>query len=88
MKENFDKDKVQGMTFAKWTEIYLEKYAQGKRSHKRDVLSCHNFSTFFGSFLLPQITRRHVEEYKHTRKENTTNRNTLRSEASINRELA
>jgi integrase len=88
MKEDFNKDKVQGMTFAKWTEIYLEKYAKGKRSHKRDVLSCRNLSTLFGSFLLPNITRRHVEEYKHARKESTTNKNTLRSEASINRELA
>src|SRR5215831_10504745 len=88
LREDFDRDKVQRMTFSKWTAIYLEKYAKDKRSYKRDVLSCHNLSTVFGSFLLPQITRRHVEEYKHARKESTTNRNTLRPEASINRELA
>jgi integrase len=86
MKDDFDK--VKDMTFAKWTAIYLDKYAKDKRSHKRDELSCRNLTTVFGSFLLPQITRRHVEEYKQTRKESPTNRKTIRSEASINRELA
>jgi hypothetical protein len=88
MREDFDKAKGQGMTFATWTEIYLDKYAKDKRSHKRDILSCRSLTTFFGSLLLPHITRRHVEEYKQARKESRTNRHTLRSEASINRELA
>ncbi len=88
LKEDFDKDKVQGMTFARWTDIYLDKYAAEKRSWKRDALSCRNLKDFFGSLLLPQITRRHVEEYKQIRRESTTNRAAPRSEASINRELA
>lgn len=88
IKEDFDKDKAQGMTFARWTDIYLDKYAAEKRSWKRDALSCRNLKDFFGSLLLPQITRRHVEEYKQIRRESTTNRAAPRSEASINRELA
>src|SRR6266436_4375110 len=36
LKEDFDKDKVQGMTFAQWTGIYLERYATEKRSVEED----------------------------------------------------
>src|SRR5262245_20860850 len=55
LREDFDKDKVQRMTFARWADIYLEKYAAAKRSYKRDKLSCRNLTGFFGPFLLPQI---------------------------------
>jgi integrase len=87
-KEDFDMDKVHGMTFAKWAGVYLERYAIAKRSYTRDVLICRNLTAFFGPFLLSDITRRHVEEYKQARAESVTYRKTLRSAATINREVS
>src|SRR5215831_16031267 len=68
LREDFDKDKVQGMTFAKWTETYLDRYARAKRTARDDRRHVRTLSAFFGNMLLSQITRAHVEEFKQSRK--------------------
>ena len=40
LREDFDKDKVQGMTFATWATLYLNKYATHKRSFAEDQRIC------------------------------------------------
>jgi integrase len=87
LKEDFDKDKVQGMTFAKWTGIYLERYAKDKRSLDEDRRHIRVLSEFFGNLLLSQITKAKVEEFKQLRKERRTYKGTLVSTSYCNREL-
>jgi hypothetical protein len=90
LKEDFDKDKVQGMTFARWGQMYLERYARGKRQRSQidDQRYVLLLSEYFGYLLLSQITRGHVEEFKQTRKNRQTWKGTPVSEATCNRELA
>jgi integrase len=88
LKEDFDKDKVQGMTFAKWGEIYLERYAKQKRTAEDDRRHIRTLSAFFGNLLLSQITKERVETFKQIRKERTTFKGTPVTNAFCNRELA
>ena len=68
LKEDFDKAKVQGLTFAKWAEIYLERYAKAKRTVDDDRRHVRTLSAFFGNMLLSQVTHAHVEEFKQSRR--------------------
>jgi hypothetical protein len=70
LKEDFDKDKVQGMTFAKWGELYLERYASTKRSQQEDARHVAALGPFFGTLTLSQITRAHVEAFRQARQRN------------------
>lgn len=88
LKGDFDKDKIRGMTFTKWTELYLKRYAGAKRSHKEDERHVQTLSAFFGSLQLSQITRTMVEEFKQLRKERKTRRGEAVSNAYCNRELS
>lgn len=88
LKEDFDKSKVQGMTFAKWGDIYLERYASKKRSLAEDARHVAALCSSFGTMTLPQITRAHVEAFKQSRKERLSYKGTLVSDAYCNRELA
>src|SRR3989442_12472024 len=62
LRVDFDKDKVQGMTFAKWADTYLEEYAHKKRSYVEDQRHVQVLAAFFGTLLLSQITPAKVEE--------------------------
>jgi integrase len=84
---DFDKDKVQGMTFARWSQIYLERYAKTKRSRREDERHIRVLSEFFGTLLLSQITRTKVEEFKQIRKDRQTWRGDPVSDGYCNREL-
>ena len=88
LREDFDKDKVQGITFAKWGEIYLERYTRHKRTVRDDRRHVRTLSDFFGHLLLSQITRAHVEEFKQSRKDRLIYRGKPVSTATCNRELA
>ena len=90
---DFDKDGVQGMTFSKWAERYLA-LVKHKRSLERDERTCKQLEKFFGSTLLPQITRAKVMEYKNLRLEGPIIRRGKPVEgkkikvSTVNRELA
>jgi integrase len=84
---DFDKDKVQGMAFAHWGKMYLERYAKTKRSCREDERHVQVLSDFFGNLLLSQITRTKVEEFRQIRKERLTHRGQPVSAAYCNREL-
>src|SRR5437870_4413455 len=85
---DFDKAKVQGMTFAKWADTYLEEYAHKKRSYVEDQRHVQVLAAFFGTLLLSQITPAKVEEFKQIRKDRLTWRGDPVSDAYCNRELA
>ena len=86
--EDFDKDKVKGMTFAQWGQIYLERYASQKKSAADDRRHIRTLSAFFGNLLLSQLTKERVEEFKQLRKERVTFKGTPVNAATCNRELA
>ena len=88
LRVDFDKDKVQGMTFAKWGDIYLNRYAKEKRSEADEKRHVRELSEYFGHLLLSRITRGHVEEFKQDRKGRLTFKGTPVSDATCNRELA
>lgn len=87
LREDFDKDKVQGMTFAKWVTIYLDKYAKHKRSFAEDQRICGVLNEFFGLLPLSEITRTKIEEFKQLRKNRQTWQGDPVSDAYCNREL-
>lgn len=88
LKEDFDKTKVQGMTFAKWADTYLERYAKAKRTARDDQRHVRTLSAFFGNLLLSQLTRAHVEEFKQSRRAQLFSPPKPVSAAICNRELA
>lgn len=88
LSEDFDKSKVQGMTFAKWGGIYLERYAKQKRTVGDDRRHIRTLSAFFGTLLLSQVTKEKVETFKQLRKDRLTFKGTPVSNAFCNRELA
>jgi integrase len=88
LKEDFDKAKVQGLTFAKWADTYLKRYAKDKHSFQEDQRHVRVLSEFFGNLLLSQITRAHVEEFKQSRKGRLLSPEKPVSVATCNRELA
>jgi integrase len=87
LKEDFDQDKVQGLTFVRWAAIYLERYAKDKRSVDEDRRHIRVLSEFLGNLLLSQITKAKVEEFKQLRRGRLTYRGTAVSAAYCNREL-
>ena len=87
LKEDFDTDKVQGMTFSHWGKIYLKRYAKDKRSVDEDRRHVRVLSEFLGNLLLSQISKAKVEEFKQLRRERLTYRGTAVSAAYCNREL-
>lgn len=87
LNEDFDKDKVHGMTFARWAGVYLERYAKAKRSRREDERHIRVLSEFFGNVLLSQITRTKVEEFKQIRKNRQTWRGDPVSDGYCNRAL-
>src|SRR4030095_5410529 len=87
LKEDFDKDKVQGMTLARWGEQYLKTYAKEKRSLVDDIRHVQHLCRVLGdNLLLSKITRAHVEQFKEARK-TETHRGRPVSEATIDRSL-
>ena len=84
---DFDSQKTQDITFAKWAETYLDRFAKGKRSYKDDVRYVRIFSGFFSPLLLSNVTRTKVEEFKQLRKNRQTWRGDPVSDAYCNREL-
>jgi integrase len=84
---DFDSQKTQDITFAKWAETYLDRFAKGKRSYKDDVRYVRICSEFFGPLLLSNVTRTKVEEFKQLRKNRQTWRGDPVSSAYCNREL-
>ena len=69
IKEDFDKDKVKGMTLAKWGEQYLTVYAKEKRSVADDARHIQHLCRILGpNTLLAQIGLAEVEEFKQGRK--------------------
>lgn len=87
LREDFDKDKVQGMTLSRWTEKFVDLKRHCK-SVDRYQIALKYLSPFFGSLLLPQITRAKVEEYKNLRREQHCHYGTPPKESTVNRELA
>jgi len=49
LKEDFDKAKGQGLTFAKWADTYLKRYAKDKHSFQEDQRHVRVLSEFFGT---------------------------------------
>src|SRR5262245_49222692 len=87
LREEFDKDKVQGMTLARWGDIYLTTYAREKKSREDDGRHIQHLCRILGSnLLLSQITRAHVEHFKQVRK-TEQHRNKPISETTIDRSL-
>jgi len=80
-REDFDAGKIQGLTFSKWTDRYLD-LVKHKKSLERDQRSCARLSRFFGFGSLVAITRAKVMEYKNERLAEGVKIST------INRELA
>lgn len=87
LREDFDKDKVKGLTFAKWSGIYLERYARDKRSIQEDRRHVRNLNAFCGHLLLSQMSKTTVEEFKQTRRGRLTYKGTPVSDTYCNREL-
>lgn len=87
LREDFDKEKVQGMTLARWGETYLRTYAREKKSLTDDQRHVgHLCRILGGNLLLSQISRAHVEQFKYTRKTETHQGRPV-SEATIDRSL-
>src|SRR5215471_17746942 len=87
LREDFDKDKVQGMTLARWGEVYLAIYAKEKKSIVDDIRHVQHLCRILGSdLLLSQLTRAHAEQFKHVRKMEMHHGRPL-SEATIDRSL-
>src|SRR5262249_16379905 len=87
LKEDFDKAKVQGMTLARWGDVYRATYAREKKSLEDDVRHIqHLCRVLGGNLLLSQITRAHVEQFKQIRKTDL-HRGKPISEATIDRSL-
>lgn len=76
------------MTFAKWGDIYLERYAKHKKTVKKDQRYIRTLSAFFDNILLSQITRAHVEAFKESRKARFLNPEKRVGTATCDRELA
>lgn len=85
---DFDKKKIQALTFALWADAYLEKYAKEKRSTVEDKRHVSILKEFFGNLLLFQITHEKIEAFKEVRKDRLTWRRQPVSDAYCNRELA
>ncbi len=84
---DFDKEKTQNMTLARWGEIYLTTYAREKKSVADDVRHVqHLCRVIGGNLLLSQLTRAHTEQFKQTRK-TETHRDKPISETTIDRSL-
>src|SRR5262245_28065451 len=87
LKEDFDKDRVQAMTLARWGDLYVSLYAREKKSladDKRHIQ--HLCRTLGGNLILSQITLDHVERFKQVRK-TEQHRGKAISETTIDRSL-
>lgn len=65
-REDFDADKVKGVTFAAWARRYLD-LMKHKKSIERDKRSCRRLEEFFGPMEISEITRARVMEFKNSR---------------------
>ena len=52
LKEDFDKDKVQGITLAKWGDVYLTMYATEKKALDDDARHIRHLCRIIGGLLL------------------------------------
>ena len=92
-REDFDGDKIQGITFEKWRPRYLE-LVKHKKSIERDRRSCTKLAEFFGPMLLSEVTRTKVMEYRNSRLSDPIIRRgkpvkgSRLKASSVNRELA
>jgi integrase len=86
-RTDFDKEKTQNMTLARWGEIYLTTFAKEKKSVADDARHIQHLCRILGgTLLLSQITRAHTEQFKQTRKTETHSDKPI-SETTIDRSL-
>lgn len=75
--------KREGITFRKFSEIYLNDYSKvNNRSHLANVSRMKTLNKFFGSLTLYEITPAHIEKFKSLRLRQGV------SKSTIDRELA
>jgi integrase len=87
IKEDFDRDKIKGVTLARWGELYRTIYAKEKKTIGDDARHIQHLCRILGgNLLLSQLSRAHVEQFKQTRK-TETHRDKPISETTINRSL-
>jgi hypothetical protein len=65
-KEDFDADKVKGMTLADWLKRYLE-LVKGAASYKTKRSECFHLKRLLGHLPLTEINRVRIMEYKNSR---------------------
>ncbi len=86
-REDFDKDRVRGLTLFPWIERFLQIKAS-KKSLDKDEVSCDRLKAFFGDCSLDSIITSWVESYKQKRLVEPTRKGTPPAPGTINRELA
>ena len=86
-KEDFDKDKTQGLTLFPWIQRFLSVKAS-KKSLKKDRVSCERIKAFFGDRPLDSILTSEIEAYKQKRMGELDRFKRTPQAATINRELA
>jgi integrase len=84
---DFDKGKVERLTFARWAERFLD-LKKHRKSVSRYRTALTYLSPVFGPLPLEQITRARVEEYKNLRREQHCQYGRPPQDSTVNRELA
>ncbi len=78
----FEKPEAQHRTLAELMDRYASEHAARRASHRRELTSVKNLTTFFGNPTLDQITPKRIVAYKNQRYTDGV------KPATINRELA
>jgi integrase len=86
-REDFDGDKIRGMTLFSWIERF-EQVKASKRSLSKDKESAAKIKAHFGNCPLENITTTTIEAYKQKRLTDTTKHGGAPKPATINREVA
>src|SRR5713226_9640874 len=86
-KEDFDQEKIRGLTLFTWSERFFQVKAS-KRSLDKDRVSAERLKLFFGDCALDSITTSQIEAYKQNRLGEPTRYGKSPKPATINRELA
>src|SRR5262245_15942982 len=86
-RADFDKGKVQSLTFARWAERFLD-LKKHRKSVSRYQTALKYLSPVFGPLPLERITRAKVEEYKNLRREQQCQYGRPPQDSTVNRELA
>jgi hypothetical protein len=92
-KEDFDADKVKGMTLTDWLKRYLD-LVKGTASYKTKRSECLHLTRLLGHLPLTEINRVWIMEYKNSRlsealiRQGAPVEGTLVRGASVNREVS